>query len=97
MLPILIGFGLLIYFLGILFFINDITVVGIKFHDNDTSEIHREITTKDARLSLIWPVFLILFCLKIVLSIINQLLYFIFLLVGYKYYKTKLYLWVNDL
>ena len=84
------------YIVGILFFITDrLETMKITYPDYAIRREVREMTTKDAWLGLIWPILFIWLVAKISIVVINEIVYFLCILVGYRYKDTKIYNRIN--
>lgn len=97
----LIVFGTIIYIGGILAYLDAETIGEVEFHEGGflnfgyTTCSNREVTVKDVRLSLIWPFVLMMYVVKSSISIFNDCLGFIFLIVGFKYKNTRLHKYID--
>lgn len=92
--------AVIIYIIGVTIRMGDRTVLkseiirgtgmfgGPTYHSIDTC---RDVEPKDAWLSLLWPLEILLFFIRGLLDILHEILVFILLLVGIQYKKTKLY------
>lgn len=92
----LILLGILFYIAGMACFIDDrvtITYWNKTFHCVD--HIAKEITPRDVRLSILWPIFLLWHVFKVFLFILNELFSFICLFIGYRYKKSIIYYRIN--
>lgn len=94
--------GIIFYVVGIILFIDNETVEDVTFHDGGflgmgyTDCTHRKITSKDARKSIIWPIIFLYSLSKTVIWAINDIIYFIGLLFGLYYNKTRLYKFIDE-
>ena len=80
------------YLVGILIYIADrLETIKVTYPDFDVYSSHREMTTKDAWLGLIWPILFIWLVAKISIVVINEIVSFLCLLVRYRYNNTKIY------
>ena|SRR3989304_7116042 len=90
-------FCIIIYLVGIVGYISTKTLDRVEFHEGGflnmgyTISSNRDMTTKDAWLSLIWPVLFIFFIIKLSIWAGNELFIFPCILVGLKYKDTELY------
>jgi hypothetical protein len=70
-------------------------VVGIMEANERISGSH--LSTKDAWMSVIWPLLLIWMFIKLLLWCFNSTISFISTLFGLNYKKTKMYITINEL
>lgn len=97
----LIIIGIIVYAVGIFTYIDLETSMNFKWHDGGflglgyTTNDYRETTTKDARLSLLWPVLLVFWFIKTLLWVFNDCLGFVFLLFRLDYRNTKIYNYID--
>lgn len=97
MTTILILLGILFYIVGMACFICEritITDWSKTFH-HGVIHTDREITPRDVRLSIFWPIFSLWFVFKIFLFILNELFSFTCLFIGYRYKKSIIYYRIN--
>ena len=84
------------YIAGILCYISDrLETIKVTYPDFAIRREVREMTTKDAWLGSIWPILLIWLVTKCLIIIINEIVYFLCILVGYRYKDTKIYNRIN--
>jgi len=94
--------GITFYLIGVMVFINNETIEDIEIDEGGFLGMpvfdctHRKATPKDARKSLIWPLFFLCGILKVMIYAINDVIYFIGLLFGLDYSKTKLYKFIDE-
>ena len=80
------------YIAGIIIYLVEVSEeIKVNYPDFDVYYKHREITTKDAWLGLIWPILFIWLVAKISIVVINEIVSFLCLLVRYRYNNTKIY------
>ena len=96
----------IIYIIGIFVSCHSDTIENAKFHDGGflnmgyTTCDHRNLTTRDVRLSLIWPL-RVLICLVCVIALMaHGVLKWFFLIFNFRYGETKIYeaidRWLDD-
>lgn len=89
------------YLIGIGVYVSTETAEDFKYYDGGflglgyTTNSNRETTPKDVRLGLIWPILFIISVIKMTIWLINDILYFILLIIGYDYRKTKIYNFID--
>src|SRR3972149_10879970 len=84
------------YLFGIIFCIVDrLETIKVTYPDFAIRREVREMTTKDAWLGLIWPILLIWLVTIFLIVLINEIVSFLCILVGYRYKDTKIYDIVN--
>ncbi|MFW6046954.1 MAG: hypothetical protein ACOCP4_04120 [Candidatus Woesearchaeota archaeon] len=94
--------GIIFYIYGIYIFINEKTVEDVEFHDGGflgmgfTTCTHRNVTPKDVRESIFWPIILLYYILKWMIWFINDIIHFIGLIFGFYYNKTRLYKFIDE-
>lgn len=71
-------------------------ITGIIFYIEVIKNI-KELTPKIARRSLIWPILLIMTCINWLLYVVNGVLVFLFMLVGFNYNNTKMHQTINKI
>jgi len=87
---------IIFYIIIMLFYISDrLETIKVKYPDFDVHYVSREMTTKDAWAGLFWPILLIWFVIKCLIAIINEIVSFLCILIGYRYNNTKIYNRIN--
>lgn len=82
----------------VLFYIIGIIIYGMGiFLYIDSKTIGSELTPKEARMSLLWPIWFIIWLFKLCILSLNKLLSFILLLFNYDYEKTKLFKFIDKI
>src|SRR3990167_10960465 len=83
---------IILYIAGIFIYIADrLETIKATYPDFAIRREVREMTTKDAWLGLIWPILLIWFVTIFLIVLINEIVSFLCILVGYRYKDTKIY------
>ena len=97
----LIVFGIIVYVVGIFTYIFTETMENVESHEGGflgmgyVTHDNREMTAKDARISLLWPFLLIFWFVKALLWVLHDCLSFIPLLLGFNYKDTRAYKYID--
>jgi hypothetical protein len=98
----IIGFIIVfVYIAGICAYVSAETIEKIEFHEGGflgmgyTTNSNRDVTPKDMRMALLWPILLTFWFIKTTIWILNDLLSFVLLIFGYKYRESKIFKFIN--
>ena len=95
--------GIVFYIIMIFIDINSSTSSNYEYHDGGfmnmgyTTCKYRDPTPHDVRMAIIWPIRFLVSFIKMILSLIHDMLAYIMLLFGYDYFKTSIYEKINNL
>ena len=89
------GIVVALYLIGVYVYCDIETTMYIK---DDDGGGYRDLTPKDVRMALIWPLFVLLFIVKVPIAVVNEMvLPFILLVFGYYYRDTRMYKYLDKL
>jgi len=95
--------GIVFYVIMIFVDIESTTSYDFKYHEGGFMNMgystckHRDPTPHDVRMALIWPIRFIICVVKMILSLIHDILAYVILLFGYDYFKTVTYKKIDNL
>ncbi len=94
--------GIIFYIVGIITYIITFIEENVEFHDGGflgmgyTTSDHRRMTPKDMRKGLIWPILFIIFFIKLLILLLNDIIYAIILIFGIDYSNTRIYKFIDN-
>lgn len=90
-----------IYIIGIVVCCRHDTIKNVEFHRNAflgmgyTTDSHRELTIKDVRRGLIWPLHALVFMACVFVYLINDTIKIVLLIFNFRYAETRMYEAIN--